>query len=405
MKRTTALHRLNATAINKTIKPGALQDGAGLMLIIKSPTARKWLVRYTFAGKRRDIGLGPYPEVGLDDAREAAEKIRKQVRDGIDPLSARAVEKGKHVTFKEAFEEFFAHKKKTLSNGKHIAQWTSTMETYVYPKIGHLSVAHITAKQIIDVLTPIWHAKPETASRVLQRIRAVFDVCIVLGYRSTASPCTGVTHILGKLEKDVHHHASIPYTQAPAFVQRLRNSGADPITKLAFEFLILNASRSGEVRLAPAAEVNPRTGLWTIPAERMKSNREHVVPLCSQSLEIYRQARKITGNTVLLFPSRDGESPLSDMVFTKLMRDWGIGDVVTAHGFRSTFKTWCAEADKVRDEVSEVALAHIDPDKVRAAYKRAAYLDERKLLMERWAIFLTAAKITPKTTEDQLIAA
>ncbi len=404
MKRTNALHRLNATAINKTVKPGALQDGAGLMLIIKSPTARKWLLRYTFAGKRRDIGLGPYPEVGLDDAREAAEKIRKQVRDGIDPLTARAEEKGQHVTFKEAFEEFFKHKQKTLSNGKHIGQWTSTMEAYVYPKIGHLSVAHTTAKQIIDLLTPIWHEKPETASRVLQRVRTVFDVCIVLGYRTAANPCTGVIHVLGKLEKDVQHHASLPYSDAPAFVLRLRRSGADHVTKLAFEFLILNASRSGEVRLAPAAEVNPRTGLWTIPPERMKSDREHIVPLSRRSLEIYREVRKITGNTDLLFPSRDPDKPMSDMVFTKLMRDWGMGADVTAHGFRSTFKTWCAEADKVRDEVSEVALAHVDPDKVRAAYKRAAYLEERKSLMERWATFLTTAQPAKQSTHRRMAA-
>lgn len=168
------------------------------------------------------------------------------------------------------------------------------------------------------------------------------------------------------------------------------------MTKLALEFLILTAARPGEVRLAPAREIDPKTALWTIPAARMKARREHVVPLSPRALEIYAEARRIAGeHEPLLFPNGQGR-PYSDMVFTKMMRDWGNAGKVTSHGFRATFKTWCAEVDKVRDEVSEVALAHVDKNKVREAYKRALYLEERTALMRRWESYV----LTPPTQKN-----
>ena len=388
---TSKLNKLTVSAISKAAMPCVLGDGGGLTLFLDSAEARHWVFRYTFAGKRRELGLGGYPIVSLTDAREAAEKFRRQIRDGVDPIAHRREVKAKQQTFKEAFGDYFARKKKELSNAKHVAQWESTMKCHVYPFIGTKSVDTVTGKDIVDILTPIWHAKPETASRILQRLTNVFDATIILGNRTAANPCTGVTQVLGKSGKQPSHHPALPYDKAPDFIKRLRASGADAQTKLAFEFLILTAARSGEVRLAPAAEVDPAKKLWTIPAARMKARRDHIVPLSSRALEVYRQARALSGDNALLFPSRDPERPLSDMVFTKLMRDWGLGDAVTAHGFRSTFKTWCAEVDKVRDEVSEVALAHVDTNKARAAYKRAAYIDERAPLMQRWCDFLDPA--------------
>lgn len=385
---TATLHRLTVSAIDNAAVPATLADGGGLTLFLHSGQSKHWVFRYTFAGRRRELGLGGYPIVSLGAAREEAERFRKQIREGVDPIERRREVRAKQQTFKDAFEDYFSHKQKELSNPKHVAQWTSTMETYVYPFIGGKSVDTIAGKDIVALLKPIWRTKPETASRVLQRVRNVFDAAIQLGNRTAANPCTGITQVLGKLQKQVAHHPALPYGEAPAFIARLHSSGADPITKLAFEFLILTAGRSGEIREALAAEVDAGSRLWTIPASRMKARRDHVVPLSKRAMEVYRDARKLTGDTQLLFPSREPERPLSDMVFTKLMRDWGVANEVTAHGFRSTFKDWCAEVDKARDEVSEVALAHADPNKARAAYKRSAYLEERKPLMQRWSEYL-----------------
>lgn len=390
MPRVAKLQRLSQTAIIKAKAPCILNDGGGLRLVISSPTACKWVFRYTFQGRAKDLGLGAYPIVGLQDARDAAEFMRRQLREGKDPLMERSVQRGKQTTFREAFDSYWEHKKKTLSNGKHIGQWTSTMENYVFPKIGDRSVAEITAQEIVAVFQPMWHEIPETASRTLQRVRAVFETAILLGWRQNADPCTGITRILGPANKNVQHHPSLNYTDTSNFVVRLRASRSEPMTKLALEFLILTAARSGEIRLAPANEIDPKAALWTIRAERMKARREHVVPLSARALEIYKEARKITGEAEpLLFPNVY-RRPYSDMVFAKMMRDWGIGGKVTAHGFRATFKTWCAEVDKVRDEVSEVALAHVDKNKVREAYKRALYLEERRTLMQRWADYVLA---------------
>lgn len=376
-----------------------------MKLIIKTATARKWILRYTLHGQRKDMALGGYPLVDLDHARAAASKARKLVAEGRDPVSVRNEERGKAKTFREAFSEYFADIKKKLSNEKHKAQWESTMETYVFPDIGNDSIAKVTPKQVIKLLRPLWHSKPETASRVLQRMSVVFERAIVLEERKDANPCKGVATVLSKLEKDVAHHASLHYSKTPAFIQRLRKSNCKPLTKLAFEFMILTAGRSGQVRLAFADEIDPKTGLWTVPAKRMKSRREHVVPLPPRALQIYREARKLTGNIDLLFPSENG-NPLSDMVFNKLLRDWGLADVAVAHGFRATFKTWCSEVDKVREVVSEAALAHVSKDKLQQAYQRGDFLEERTELMKRWDTFLYApSKLTPdKATSSSNIS-
>jgi integrase len=399
MARNISVLRLTPKIIAAAPVPSILEDGAGLKLIIKSETSRQWILRFHLHERRRHMGLGSYPRVGLEEVRATAEKIRRQVREGKDPIIVRQTERGAQTTFRTAFNAFFESRKADLSNGKHIKQWTSTMEAYVFPAIGNRPVADITPLEIIRLLKPIWAEIPDTAERVLQRVNAVFQIAIVLEHRTSANPCTGVKRVLGPLKKNVRHHPSLHYSKLPSFITTLRASNSRAITKLAFEFLILNASRSGEVRLAAASEINPDPGLWTIAEERMKARRPHIVPLSSRSLEIYREARKLTGNVELLFPSPSGGA-YSDMVFVKMMKDWGMTGNITAHGFRATFKTWCSEIDKARDAVSEVALAHVDKDKVRAAYNHAIYLDERKLLMERWANFATGVT-APPTAEEQ----
>lgn len=242
------------------------------------------------------------------------------------------------------------------------------MEAYVFPKVGAMPVADVTTAQIIDRLTPIWFEKPEIAKRGLQRVETVFKSAIVRGIREKASPCVGVAAELGTKHRDVAHHASMPWQTVPAFVATLREPALrrNPMTVLAFEFLILTAARNGEVRCAVWSEVDFENATWVIPKERMKARASHRVPLSPRCLEIPQTARQLKPHSLLVFEAEKPNKPLSDMTLTKLLRDGKIA--ATAHGFRSSFKVWAAEAAKAQHEVLEAALAHALPSKVVAAY-------------------------------------
>lgn len=329
--------------------------------------------------------------MSLDGARRKSEDLRRAARDGRDARAeAKRAQRSTGVTFRQEFEDFFAVRGQQLSNGKHVAQWSTTMETYVFPVLGRRPVAEITAAEVLAVLEPIWFAKPETASRVLQRMNAIFDSAILRGNRERANPCIGVTRELGTEHRKVMHHAALPWQDVPGFVRDLRQRPVMPATKLVFEFLILTATRSSEARGALWTEVDLERRVWTIPGSddntgrRMKSGVEHVVPLSGRAIAILHEARGLHDGP-LVFPGTKGQ-PLSDNTLSKLMRDAGLAG--TPHGFRSAFKDWASEAG-VRDEVSEAALAHADPDKVRAAYRRTRFLQERVELMERWAGHVT----------------
>ena len=393
--RSRALSRLNALKVAKTKEPGLYEDGGGLRLVVTEQGTKRWALRVTINGRRVERGLGVYPLVSLEDARRKAEDLRRAARDGRDAQTeSKQGRRVQSVSFRQAFDAFFAVRKQQLGNGKHIAQWTTTMETYVMPAIGNRPVADISAAEVLAVLEPIWFSKPETASRVLQRMRAVFDSAILRQSREKANPCTGVVDELDTEHRRVEHHAALPWRDLPAFIVDLRKRQVEPVTRLAFEFLILNASRSGEVRGAVWREIDMGARLWTIPVRdpftgirRLKGDFSHVVPMSPSAIEVLNQARGLhTGD--LVFPSIKGR-PLSDNTFSKLMRDAGIAG--TPHGFRSTFKDWCAEHG-VRDEVSEAALSHADPNKVRAAYRRTRYLEERVELMRTWASFVYGHK-------------
>jgi integrase len=392
MRRLQGLHKLTALAVKKATKPGTYEDGGGLRLIISKAGNKRWIIRIAIRGKRRDIGLGGYPAVALEEARERAGEMRKAVRAGLDPLHERRLERSKEVTFQRAFESFFDVKQKSLSNAKHLKQWPSTMQTYVFPKIGSRPVADVTSAEVVEVLRLIWWEKPETARRVLQRMRAVFDAAIVLGQREKANPCSGLTSVLGTNHFDNEHHRALPYAEVPDFIVMLRGSAAEPVTKLAFEWLVLTATRSGETRGAARSEIDEAQALWVIPKERMKSREAHVVPLSPRCLQIIAAARALNQDNDLLFPGSRTRKALSDMTFTKLLRDIGLADRATAHGFRSSFRDWATEVAKAREVVAEAALAHGVTDKTEAAYRRASYLDERRELMQLWATFCASAR-------------
>ena len=342
-------------------------------------------MRVTVAGRRIERGLGSYPEVSLEESREAASTIRKAAEGGID---IRAEEKQKALAttkFRDMFKTTLAQREKQLSNAKHLKQWTSTMEAYVFPKIGDVPVADVTTGRVLELLTPIWFDKPETAKRVLQRMELVFKSAIVRGIRITASPCTGVADELGTKHRAPRHHASMPWADVPDFIAwlHLRSPSEQPwTTSLALEFLILTATRSGETRGAVWPEFDVNGATWTIPAERMKARDAHRVPLSKRCLQILETAKRLNPNSELVFPSKNGTA-LSDMTFTKLLRDEKLD--ATAHGFRSSFKVWSSECARVPHEVSEAALAHSLGSKVVAAYLRTDFFAERRPLMKAWS--------------------
>ena len=392
-RRVRALHRLSAVRVAKIKAPGLYEDGGGLRLVVTDKGVKRWALRVTIGGRRVERGLGIWPTVGLEDARRAADRFRRAARDGRD---ARLEEKHENsrraVLFKDAFEAFFELRRQQLSNGKHVQQWRNTMRDYVFPIIGDRPVANITAAEVIEVLKPIWFSKPQTAARVLQRVNAVFDSAILRGTRERANPCIGVTRELGTDHRKVSHHPALAWRDVPAFVRGLHTRASWPAMQLLFEFLILTAARSGEARGARWSEIDFDQLIWTIPGSdqvtgrRTKAGRTHVVPLSRRALEILAEARRLHDGP-LVFPGGRGQ-PFSDNTLSKLMRDARTAG--TPHGFRSAFKDWAAEHG-VRDEISEAALGHADRNKVRAAYLRTQFLDERRAVMERWARLVTGA--------------
>ena len=383
--------RLNALKVAKLKEPGLYEDGGGLRLVVTDKGVKRWALRVTVNRRRVERGLGMWPGVSLEEARRKASEARAAAKDGRDlRAEARSGMRQRAVTFEAAFDTFFEIRRQKLSNGKHVLQWESTMRTFVFPLIGRRPVADVTSAEVLAVLQPIWFSKPETASRVLQRMRAVFDSAILRETRERANPCIGVTMELGTGHRRVKHHAAIPWKDVPAFVRDLRLSRTQAATRLLFEFLILTIARSGEARGALWQEIDLKNRVWTIPGNhsltrrRMKSGREHAVPLSGRVIAILSEARSLRDGPVV-FPGANGH-PLSDNTLSKLMRD--AGRYGTPHGFRSAFKDWAAETG-VRDEVSEAALAHTDGNRVRAAYRRTTFLDERREVMERWMTFVS----------------
>lgn len=385
-------------------RPGfhAVGGVAGLHLDAKPTadgTAASWILRVAVGDRRRDFGLGRYPDVTLETARQRARETREQIRQGVDPLAARrAVQdalraaEAKRITFDEAAKLAHHAKAPEFKNRKHRVQWVNTLETYASPVIGDLPVGDIELPHVIKVLDPIWQTKTETATRVRQRIEAVLSWATANKYRSGPNPAAwegNLEHALPKAMKvkRVKHHPALPWQDVPAFVARLReHRGTGP---RALEFLILTAARSGEVRLATWDEIDLAARLWTVPAERMKAGKVHHVPLSEAAADLLRALPRMEGCNYV-FPGPRGK-PLSDSTLSKLMRDMDVE--ATPHGFRSGFKDWCRSCTNYPDEVSELALAHVNSDSTRSAYARDGLLAKRKALMAAWAKYLS---VVPK---------
>lgn len=350
--------------------------------------------RVTIGWKRYNIGLGGYPTVSLAEARELAAENQRLIRQGRDPLTEKhqTVEELKRPafpTFAQAAEQVIEMRRPTWTNAKHASQWKNTLATYAHPVIGRKPVDEVTTGDVLAVLTPIWTTKPETASRVRQRMEAVFDWVIFQGWRVDNPAGKGSLRVLPPVSRLKGHHTALPYTEVPEAVQRIKESTAGLVTKLSFEFLVLTAARSSEVRLAEWSEVNLDTATRTVPLERMKARREHRVPLSGRCLEILSLAKDLgIQSNWLIFPSGKEGRPLSDMVYTTMLRRLEIPAV--AHGFRSSFKKWCMETkgDDATWLPSEAALAHNLGNATQGAYiQHTDLLEVRRPLMEEWAEF------------------
>lgn len=383
--------RLSVTSIKAALKkPGRHGDGDGLFLQVGTGGNASWIVRVQKDGRRRDIGLGSASKISLTVARERAATARTDIEMGIDPVAKRKKAAG-IPTFRQAAAQFIVEHQKTWRNSKHGKQWTTTLDKYAYPSIGDSLVSEVEAPAIRDLLISIWVEKPETARRVKQRIGAVLDWAHAKGYREAEAPLRAIGKGLPRQKKQATHFAAMPYANVPAFITMLRERQS--WGRLALEAAILTAARSGEIRSATWGEVDLEKALWTIPADRMKAKREHVVPLSKAAVDVFRRAATLkTAGHKFIFHGTKRDKPMSDMTLTKVLRD--LGEDVTAHGFRSSFRDWVSEETDFPGDVAEAALAHIVSNKTEAAYRRGKLLEKRRKLMDAWGSYCEGRQAT-----------
>jgi integrase len=356
------------------------------------------------------MGLGPLGDFTLDEARERARRARQLLKDGIDPLDARKAERAKqateaalaaaaNVTFRECAGQYYRFHSRKWSNVKHAAQFLSTLEMYAYPTLGKLPVAAIDKALVLKAIEPIWFTKTETASRVRGRIEAVLDYAATRCYRAGDNPARWEGNLVHALPAratiaKVEHHAALPFPELPSFMVEL--AAREGIAARALEFTILTAGRTGEIIGTKWGEIDLAQKVWVIPAARMKAGREHRVPLADRALAILQEMPR---EVDFVFPGGRKGVPISNMAMAQLLKRMGRPDI-TVHGFRSTFRDWCAERTSYPNHVIEKALAHVVADKVEAAYRRGDLFNKRRQLMQAWAAYCAApqreaATVTP----------
>lgn len=358
----------------------------------------KWILRFVspVTGKRRDMGLGRYPDVGISAVRSRGLAARELISAGKDPIEARAAEKdeirgkAQALTFEEAARKVHAELKPGWRNAKHADQWINTLRDYAFPAIGKRKVADLAPGDFAEMLRPIWLTKPETAGRVKQRCQAVMKWAWAHGLVA-ANPVAVVDHLLpqqpGKRER-VRHQPAMPWRDIPDFITKTLRAGKSNSTRALLEFVILTAARSGEARSMCWSELDLEKRIWTVPADRMKAKVAHRVPLSDRVMEILQKLKKLHPTSTLVFPAPRG-GVLSDMALTKFLRDQKTPSsdkdrIATAHGFRSSFRDWASENGYARD-LAERALAHTISNQAEAAYHRTDLLEQRRMMMAAWA--------------------
>jgi integrase len=386
-----SLQKLSDTfAKSNKLDAGRYSDGGGLYLNVSGTGSRSWLFMWKKDGKRREMGLGSYPETSLAKARTKAADCRAMVADGKDPIQERDREATVIPTFGDEADALIIAMKPQFRNAKHIAQWEMTLKVYA-KSLRTKTVNEIETEDVLKVLKPIWLEKPETASRVRGRIERVLDSARAKGHRSGENPARWrghLDHLLPKRQMlSRGHHASMSYDDVPNFMTRLRES--DAMAARALEFLILTAGRSGEVLMAKWDEFDFVNKVWTVPAVRMKAGREHRVPLSETAFKIISHLSEHRINDYV-FAGQRAKRPLSGMSMAMLLRRLKYPDV-SVHGFRSSFRDWTGDRTSFPREIAEAALAHAVGDATEQAYRRSDALARRRKLMEAWALYLAPA--------------
>jgi integrase len=388
--------RLNALEVKKLEKPGYYCDGAGLYLQVSKSGSKSWIMRYTLDGKPCEMGLGSFNAFTLAEARVRAKAQRKLLTDGIDPLAtkrsdllAKRMAEANIITFDQAAHAFITANSPAWRNVKHADQWRNTIATYASPVIGALPVSKIDTAHVLRILTPIWLEKTETAVRLRGRIEKILDWAKAQGYRSGDNPAAWRGHLDAGLlpapskVADAGHHAALPWSEIGAFMVALRamqGAGAR-----AMEIIILTATRTSEVLNAKWSEIDLDGKLWMIPKERMKSFKEHRVPLTDAVMAVLTAVKAESKGGEYVFSGRKVGTPLTNMACLQTLRRMGRGDL-TVHGFRSTFRDWVSETTAYPRDVAEMALAHTIEDKSEAAYRRGDLIEKRRALMSDWAV-------------------
>ena len=399
---------MSAVEVRNISKPGrhAVGGVSGLLLFVKDSGAKSWILRTIVGSKRRNIGLGGFPDVTLAQAREKARLMKELILDGIDPVEERRAkqqalinEQTKNMTFAQAARLCHDKKSSEFRNGKHSMDWISSVNRFAIPVIGKIPVREIELTHILKILEPIWKEKTETATRLRQRLEAILAWATVSGHRSGDNPARWKGHLdailptPNKIRKRKHYPA-LPWQDIGSFMRELHKRQG--MAARALEFIILTAARSGEARLATWEEFDLENRIWTIPADRMKAGKEHTVPLTDQVVRLLQSLPRFENSPYVFAAPRGG--PLSDMTISMLCRRMEVDAV--PHGFRSTFRDWCAENTNYPREVAEMALAHAIESKVEAAYRRGDLFNKRMSLMRDWANFCDkvqdgTAKVSP----------
>ena len=381
------MSKLTVRKIETAKGPARLVDEHGLYLRVSPRGAKMWIQRLTIRGRRTDNGIGHYPAMGLAEARAAAFERWKIAKAGGDPREAGS--RPAAPTFAEAAEAVIAIHAPSWRNPKSGPQWRASLQTYVYPSLGALPVSEITPGHVMAVLGPIWNEKRETARRVKQRISAICRWAVAQGHRTDDPAGVVIDAALPRNGVQRRHMPALPYEDVAECIAKVRGSArVSESSKLALEFLVLTAARSGEVRKATWDEIDLDGATWTVPAERMKGNREHRVPLSKRVLEVLAHAAGSSDGSGLVFPGLRPGRPLSENTHAKLLKELGF-EAVT-HGFRSSFRDYAAEQTHTPHAVMEAALAHAVRNKAEAAYARSDLFEKRRALMESWSQYLAA---------------
>jgi integrase len=401
------LNRLSTKFVeSKRREPGMYADGGGLYLRVAEGGSKQWIFRYVTNGRLRDMGIGPEHTLTLAEARERATEARKLRLDGVDPIAHKHAQRAalqaaaaKAMTFRQCAEGYIKDNEAEWTNAKHRYEWATTLSRYVYPVLGELPVATINTPLVLKVVKPLWERAPETASRVRGRIENVLGWATVHHYRTGDNPARWrglLEHALPARAKvaKVKHHAALPYAQAGAFMAKIRQDIR--VAARCLEFIALTAARVSEANVATWDEIDFVNRVWTVPAERMKADKEHRVPLSTAALVVLEAMRAIRHSDYIFPGQRNAHAVGANSVLRFAKEAAGID--ITTHGLRSTFRDWAAECTSFPREVAEMSLAHTISDAVEAAYRRGDLFEKRRQLMQAWADYCDG-----KTTGDNVV--